>query len=305
MIQAEGLRRSYGETVAVDAVSFEIASGEIVGLLGHNGAGKTTIMKMLTGYLEPDEGRIEIDGVDIQDDPDRVQEGLGYLPESLPIYPEMIVADYLDYVASLRGVAEAERANALARTLEATDLIDRALDPIATLSRGFQQRVGVAQAIVHQPRFLILDEPTNGLDPSQTQQMRELILRLAEEATVILSTHIMQEVDAVCSRVMMLRSGRLALDQSLADLKRSDRLILHTSSPEQVVVDAVSSIGTVAVEGSTLCLAQLDDGEPIDSFAARVAERLVTSGVVLNALYPEKRDLETVFRDVSEAADAI
>lgn len=300
MIQAEGLRRCYGDTVAVDAVSFEIAPGEIVGLLGHNGAGKTTIMKMLTGYLEPDEGSITIDGTDVLEDPARVQAELGYLPESLPIYPEMIVADYLDYVASLRGVPSEERPTVIARTLEATDLLDRALEPISTLSRGYQQRVGVAQAIVHSPRFLILDEPTNGLDPSQTQQMRELIRRLADEATVILSTHIMQEVDAVCSRVMMLRAGQLALDRSLDELKRSDRLVLKTSSPEQAVVDAIADIGGVSADSTGLLVTQSGSDQPIDDFAATVAERLVNGGVVVNALYPEKRDLESVFREVSE-----
>ena len=300
MIQAQGLRRCYGETVAVDAVSFEIAPGEIVGLLGHNGAGKTTIMKMLTGYLEPDEGNIIIDGTDVLEDPARVQAQLGYLPESLPIYPEMIVADYLDYVASLRGVPSDDRPAAIARTLEATDLLGHALEPISTLSRGYQQRVGVAQAIVHTPRFLILDEPTNGLDPSQTQQMRELIRRLADDATVILSTHIMQEVDAICSRVMMLRAGQLALDRSLDDLKRSDRLVLKTSSSEPTVLKAIGDISTASADSTGFLVSQAGTDQSIDAFAATVAERLVNGGVVVNALYPEKRDLESVFREVSE-----
>ncbi len=300
MIQAQGLRRCYGETVAVDAVSFEIAPGEIVGLLGHNGAGKTTIMKMLTGYLEPDEGTITIDGTDVLEDPARVQAELGYLPESLPIYPEMIVADYLDYVASLRGVPRDDRPVAIARTLEATDLLERALEPISTLSRGYQQRVGVAQAIVHSPRFLILDEPTNGLDPSQTQQMRELIRRLADDATVILSTHIMQEVDAICSRVMMLRAGQLALDRSLDELKRSDRLVLKTSSSEHAVLEAIGDISSASADSTGFLVTQSSTDQAIDAFAATVAERLVNGGVVVNALYPEKRDLESVFREVSE-----
>ena len=244
MIDAEGLTRRYGETLAVDSVSFSIGGGEIVGLLGHNGAGKTTIMKMLTGYLEPSAGRALVDGVDVAADPEAVQARLGYLPENCPVYPEMAVVDYLDYVAGLRGVAE--RQSALRQVLASTDLADRALDTIGTLSRGYQQRVGVAQAIVHAPQVLILDEPTSGLDPSQTEQMRQLIRRLAEQATVILSTHIMQEVDAVCDRVMILRAGELAVDERLSALKESTRVTLATDASQEAVAAAVGDFATVA-----------------------------------------------------------
>ncbi|MEM8768564.1 MAG: ABC transporter ATP-binding protein, partial [Pseudomonadota bacterium] len=158
MVEAEQLARRYGDFLAVDNVSFTISQGEIVGLLGHNGAGKTTIMKMLTGYLEPSAGRVIVDGIDLSADPKTVQERLGYLPENLPLYPELSVADYLDYAARLRGI---EPAAAVRRAIEATELQSKALEPIATLSRGFKQRVGVAQAILHEPRLLILDEPTN------------------------------------------------------------------------------------------------------------------------------------------------
>ena len=236
MIDAEGLTRRYGETLAVNDVSFTIGKGEIVGLLGHNGAGKTTIMKMLTGYLEPSAGqRARSMAWTWSRDAQAIQRRLGYLPENCPVYPEMTVVGYLDYVAGLRGVDN--RPLALREVLAATELTDRALDAIGTLSRGYQQRVGVAQAIVHKPALLILDEPTNGLDPSQTQHMRELIVRLARQATVILSTHIMQEVDAVCDRVMILRAGELALDERLSALKESARVTLATdASLEQIPV---------------------------------------------------------------------
>ena len=302
MIDAEELTRRYGETLAVDSVSFSIGGGEIVGLLGHNGAGKTTIMKMLTGYLEPSAGRVRVDGYDVGEAPEAVQQRLGYLPENCPVYPEMTVVEYLDYVAGLRHVAD--RASALKEVLAATDLEGRAHDPIGTLSRGFQQRVGVAQAIVHKPQLLILDEPTNGLDPSQTQQMRDLIRRLAENATVILSTHIMQEVDAVCDRVMILRAGRLALDERITDLQRSDRMVLRTDAPQQVVESAVTGFAEVAGHDGGYAF----DGVSDDAGRAELARRLVGAGIAVHALAAEMRDLETVFREVSaeteEADDA-
>ncbi|MEE8042054.1 MAG: ABC transporter ATP-binding protein [Pseudomonadales bacterium] len=242
MIKAEHLSRSYGDFVAVDDVSFEIPHGEIVGLLGHNGAGKTTIMKMLTGYLEPSGGRVEVNGVSVEDAPEIVQRELGYLPERVPVYPEMSVVDYLEYTAALRGVSRSERAAAVRTAILETDLTEKALDPIATLSRGYQQRVGVAQAILDRPKVLILDEPTNGLDPSQTQHMRGLIKQLAREATVILSTHIMQEVNAICDRVMILRNGRLVLDEQLDTLTASRQLLLSSDAPLSAVRNAIAGV---------------------------------------------------------------
>ena len=298
MIDAEGLTRRYGDTLAVDDVSFTIGKGEIVGLLGHNGAGKTTIMKMLTGYLEPSAGRVKVDGLDVAETPQAVRQRLGYLPEKCPVYPEMTVVGYLDYVAGLRDVDN--RPLALREVLGATDLTDRALDPIGTLSRGYQQRVGVAQAIVHKPQLLILDEPTNGLDPSQTQHMRELIVRLAEHATVILSTHIMQEVDAVCDRVMILRAGELALDERLAALQESARVALGTDAPLGDVKAAVHGFATVA--GSGAGYAVEFEGAADETRIAELAKRLVEGGIAVHSLAPEKRDLETVFREVNSAA---
>ena len=302
MIDAEELTRRYGETLAVDSVSFSIGSGEIVGLLGHNGAGKTTIMKMLTGYLEPNAGHVSVDGHDVVEVPEVVQQRLGYLPENCPVYPEMTVVEYLDYVAGLRHVED--RPSALKEVLGATDLGGRAFDLIGTLSRGFQQRVGVAQAIVHKPQLLILDEPTNGLDPSQTQQMRDLIRALAENATVILSTHIMQEVDAVCDRVMILRAGRLALDERMTDLQRSERMVLRTDASEQAVASAVTGFADVMPRDGGYAF----DGLADDPSRAELTRRLVGAGIAVHSLAAEKRDLETVFREVSaetgEADDA-
>ena len=180
MLEAKSLVRSYGDFKAVDDVSFTIGDGQIVGLLGHNGAGKTTIMKMLSGYLEPDQGSVFFDGRDIADDLTSFQHHLGYLPESLPVYQDMVVADYLDYAADLKGMSPSEKRPEIKRVVQETGIQEKILSPIATLSRGYKQRVGVAQAILGNPKLLILDEPTNGLDPSQTEQMRTLIRQVAQ-----------------------------------------------------------------------------------------------------------------------------
>ncbi len=249
MIRVEALTRNYGDLTAVDQVSFEIGPGEIVGLLGHNGAGKTTIMKMMTGYLEPTGGSIEIDGLDLATARTAVQSRIGYLPENDPLYPEMTVIDYLDYAAELHGVPEAERLQRIREAIHKTALASKAADPIGTLSRGYRQRVGVAQAILHHPQVLILDEPTNGLDPTQVQHMRELIRALSQQATVIISTHILQEVQALCNRVIIIRNGRKALDATMDELQAGKRLLVAVDAgPERALELFKSVAGVKAVE---------------------------------------------------------
>ncbi|MCI5158128.1 MAG: ABC transporter ATP-binding protein, partial [Candidatus Electrothrix sp. AUS1_2] len=221
MIKVEHLTRKYGDFTAVDDVSFEIGQGEIVGLLGHNGAGKTTIMKMITGYLEPTEGNITIDGLDVGRDRREIQKKIGYLPENCPVYPEMTVLDYLEYSAALHGVKEQDRPTLIREAVARTALEAKASKQLSTLSRGYRQRTGVAQAILHKPDILILDEPTNGLDPTQIQHMRTLIRELAETSTVIISTHILQEVQAICDRVIIIKDGSVALDARVDGLQQN------------------------------------------------------------------------------------
>lgn len=301
MIEAKNLVRHYGDFAAVDDVSFRIEAGEVVGLLGHNGAGKTTIMKMLTGFLEPSAGVIEVDGVSVRDNPKAAQAMMGYLPESLPLYPELTVVDYLSYAAQLRNL---EPQQAVRDAVAATQLEEKAFDPISTLSRGYKQRVGVAQAILHKPNFLILDEPSNGLDPSQIQHIRELIRELAKSATIILSTHIMQEVDAVCDRAIILRSGRIVVDERLSDLQETTELSVR-STPQADVVDLLSGHAAVA---SCNAVApghwQIGLQGDVHASAAQVAETLVGAGVPIFELAPQSRDLETVFREVNAVAVA-
>jgi len=301
MIQVEHLTRRYGDLVAVDDVSFHIDHGEVVGLLGHNGAGKTTIMKMLTGFLEPTSGRIRIDDLEIGKDTRAIQTRIGYLPENCPVYPEMTVIDYLDYHASLHHVAPGQRAAAIAQAIRRTALQDKSVQSIQTLSRGYRQRVGVAQAILHQPDIIILDEPTNGLDPTQILHMRDLIRELAKTATVIVSTHILQEVQAVCDRVLILRAGRLVVDSRLGILQEGRRLLVSVDAEAADVLAKVAGVAAVEVRGKAdgrLTYVLVAD----DAAAPGVAAALAASGRKLYALQPEQRDLEAVFAEVNEVA---
>jgi ABC-2 type transport system ATP-binding protein len=306
MIEVDSLSRRYGKVTAVEEVSFTIGGNEVVGLLGHNGAGKTTVMRMLSGYLEPSAGSINIGGLDLAENAHEIQQQLGYLPENPPLYPDMMVADYLDYVATLKGIAKAQRLPAIREALASTDLAERALDKISTLSRGLKQRVGVAQAILGRPRLLILDEPTNGLDPHQTEHMRELIRRLARRATVILSTHIMQEVDASCDRVMILRNGRLVLDRELNELRDSRTLRLRTSNDNDQlatllrrmpqVIELYESVPRESCRQFTL---ELHGEADMDRAASNIAHCVQAAGARLFELQPVAPDLGTVFREVN------
>lgn len=310
MLEVSQLSRCYGTFVAVDEVSFDIAQGEIVGLLGHNGAGKTTIMKMLSAYLEPNQGTIRFNGIDLAAEPKKVQSQLGYLPENLPLYPELLVADYLDYAATLKGLRGTMKQQEIKRVVRATEIDVKLLEPISTLSRGYKQRVGVAQAVLGQPSLLILDEPTNGLDPTQTEHMRELIRDIASQATVILSTHILQEVDAVCDRVLILRDGKLVVDEKLRTLHHSNHLLVHTSLDEQQMGTALAGLSIVdrcdVMENEvgdfhfrlTLC----EDGDRARLANAQVAETIIAEGGSLYQLYTEHRDLETLFKEVNQHA---
>ena len=278
-------------------------------ITGPTGAGKTTIMKMLTGYLEPSEGRIRIDEFDIENQSKAAQRQIGYLPENLPVYAEMSVADYLYFAARMRGVVAAEVDAAVRLAIARTDLAAKAFAPIATLSRGYKQRVGVAQAIIHQPKLLILDEPTNGLDPQQTQQMRELIRELAKHATVILSTHIMQEVDALCDRVLILRNGELVVDERLATLRNSNTLLLATDANEAALSQLIKQLPIDRLQAGDSKEGQFSytlhaRGEAaLDECAAALAEQLVKAGHRLYGLTPHQRDLESLFRDVNRVTE--
>jgi ABC-2 type transport system ATP-binding protein len=226
VIKAQGLTKRYGGLTAIQNVSFEVAKGEVVGFLGPNAAGKTTTMRILTGYLPASEGSASVGGFDLALDPRSAKRVTGYLPETPPLYPEMLVHEYLHYVATLHDVPRGERRDKVARAIASCGLETVSERVIRTLSKGYRQRVGLGGAIVHDPAVLILDEPTAGLDPIQIDEIRKLIRRLAEEQgrTVVLSTHIMGEVEAICKRVLLIAFGKLRLDAPLEVLKAQGSL---------------------------------------------------------------------------------
>jgi ABC-2 type transport system ATP-binding protein len=219
MIEVKGLVKSYGAKRAVAGVTFTVKRGDILGFLGPNGAGKSTTMKMITGFLRPDAGTATVDGIDVTVDPVAVKKKLGYLPESAPAYPEMTVEEFLGFIADVRGFRNGSRTAQVDRAITLTHLAPVRSQTIETLSKGFKQRVGFAQALVHDPAALVLDEPTDGLDPNQKNEVRTLIKNMAVEKAVILSTHILEEVDAICNRVIIISQGRVVADETPAQLR--------------------------------------------------------------------------------------
>ena len=316
MLEVRDIHRAYGPVKAVDGVSFRVDSGEIVGLLGHNGAGKTTIMKILSGYLEPDTGSLWYEGSDVTRQPAIVQNTLGYLPENLPVYPDLTVGECLDYAADLKGLSGADKRAAIRHAVDATELGDRLDAPVATLSRGLKQRVGVAQAVLGRPSVLILDEPSNGLDPAQTEHMRALIRRLAEDATVILSSHVMQEVEALCSRVLVIDQGRLALDERLDALRNQGELQLRCTADAALLRDMLPAPlrtslsftlqdSCVDADGTTWRTFDIDTGDRTlsDGELARLNRTLVEHGVEVACLQRNHRTLHELFMEVTAPRD--
>lgn len=306
MIKVENLGRNYGTFKAVSSLSFEVPKGQIVGLLGHNGAGKTTTLKMLTGYLEPSVGRVTINGLDVQENAFKVQSNLGYLPEVTPLYPDMSIVDYLDYVGKMRGLSDESRPDAIRDAIKATDLAAKASSPIRTLSKGYKQRVGVAQAILHKPELLVLDEPTSGLDPSQIISMRNLIKELSKHSTVIVSTHIMQEVEAICDRVIIILQGKLALDARLDEIRKNNCIYMTLDRSEddlRALCAQYSEVSKIVCEGKEgdLCSYRLYlPQNSVKVFVPKLAQELCSKGWNIYSLSPEQRTLETVFKEVNQ-----
>jgi len=220
MVKADKLVKDFGSLRAVDGISFKVEKGDVLGFLGPNGAGKSTTMKMITGFLSPTGGTATLDGYDVTKDPLEVKKRFGYLPERSAGYPEMTVVEFLTYIAKTRGYRTKEAAReCLAKAIESCQLVEVQTQSIDTLSKGYRQRVGLAQAILHDPPVLILDEPTDGLDPIQKHEVRKLIRSMAKEKAIILSTHILEEVEAICNRVIIIDKGRVLVDETPEELK--------------------------------------------------------------------------------------
>ena len=242
MIQVEGLSKNYARHVAVNNISFAVEKGDIVGFLGPNGAGKTTTMRILTCFMPPTTGRANVAGFDVFDQPFEVKKRIGYLPETPPLYPEMSVTDYLTFVARLKNVAAGDVKNQVERVMERCSVADVRAKLISKLSKGYRQRVGLAQAIIHNPDVLILDEPTSGLDPKQITETRDLIKGLAGDHTIILSTHILPEVEAICRKVVIINRGQIVATDSVERLKHSrgeNAVQVHVETEGQASAESV------------------------------------------------------------------
>jgi ABC-2 type transport system ATP-binding protein len=305
LIEAQALSKSYGPVQALDEVSFSIELGEIVGLLGPNGAGKTTALQILTGYLQPDSGAVRISGKDINDYPLEVKKSIGYLPETAPAYGEMIVYDYLQYVAAVHNIRDDRR---VVDTLKTCGLTEMAHKRIRELSRGYRQRVGLAYALIHDPQMLILDEPTAGLDPNQIIEVRDLIRRISKDKTIILSTHILQEVEALCDRVVIIHGGRILLDQHTDTLRQSlgnrASLVLKVDGGNYGQLSA--GIGQLPgveeveqredPEGLTACVVRTTGERDL---RPELAKYVAENGYTLYELARETTSVEQVFRQLT------
>jgi ABC-2 type transport system ATP-binding protein len=305
MITVTDLRKSYGSVQALQGVSFHVDAGEIIGLLGPNGAGKTTMMKILTGYLQPSDGTVEVDGLDVLTQALQVQQRIGYLPETAPLYPELSVQESLKMIADLRQIPEDEQPARLSRAIGATGLEGHLTRPIGQLSKGYRQRVGLAQAIMHMPRLLILDEPTIGLDPTQIVEVRNLIRSLAGNSTVLLSTHILSEVEAICDRVIILLNGEIKADARLADLEATTDVILvleegaPDASTDLLALKGVRSIEATPAPGGLVYRVQTADSLDLRPAIYTLARE---EGWPLVELRRDQRTLETVFSELASAA---
>ena len=219
LINAKNLKKSFDQFIAVDKINLQVDRGEVVGFLGPNGAGKSTTMKMLTGFLEPDDGEIFINGIDLKSNPLKAKEYIGYLPEGAPSYSDMIVSDFLSFIGKMRGLRNKKLSNRLEEMADQINLKEMWDRPVETLSKGFKRRVGIAQALIHDPDILILDEPTDGLDPNQKHEMRNLIKKISKNKAIVISTHILEEVEAVCSRAIIIANGKLLANDTPQNLE--------------------------------------------------------------------------------------
>ena len=304
MIELRDIEKSYGETRALKGISFSIARGEVVGLLGPNGAGKTTAIKIIVGYLLPSAGSATVAGLDVVEHPLAVQERIGYLPENAPLYHDMLVQDYLGFMADMRGLELDRRRTRLSAVVEACGIGGVLTRPIGQLSKGYRQRVGFATALLHDPEILVLDETTTGLDPNQIIEVRSLIRRLGKTKTVILSTHILSEVEATCDRAVILIDGRVRADDTLAGLTRSRAQVVTLATPDlesarQALAALPGVSGVEVLRGPdgfhTLRLALATD----DAIGERVADLAQRRGWKLRELRRDDRSLEQVFRELT------
>jgi len=308
LIEASDLRKQFGDIVAVNGISLNVERGEVLGFLGPNGAGKSTTMKMLTGFLEPDAGSARIAGIDVLENPKMARAKLGYLPEGAPCYGDMTARAFLTFIAEIRGFDRAEGGKRVAAAVDKTELHSVLEQRIDTLSKGFKRRVAIAQAILHDPQVLIMDEPTDGLDPNQKHQVRKLIAGMAKDKAIIVSTHILEEVEAVCSRAIIINRGRIVADGTAEDLMR--RLPYHNTIALKVATaraeaiakalgdfSAISKVERVGVANGRVQLRAVPSvGAPIP---AELASMIRTRLIEAEEVQVERGNLDDVFRQIT------
>ena len=313
MIEITNLSKRFGGLIAMDDVSFRVSRGNVLGFLGPNGAGKSTTMKMITGFIAPDAGSVVVGGDDIALHPVEVKRRIGYLPEGAPLYGDMTVKGFLGFIAEIRGYRGPERSQRVDRAVELLSLGSVIGQPIETLSKGFKRRVGLAQALLHDPQVLILDEPTDGLDPNQKHDVRELIRSMAEDKIIVLSTHILEEVDAVCDRAIIIADGRIVSDGTPAEL--AARSIMHNAvsitvrgqeadgiRDELAGLDDVRGVDVVELGGERLRLQVFPEGKAV--IIERVGRMVRERGWAIEELHVERGKLDEVFRRVTVGEDA-
>lgn len=298
-VSVNSLTKIYGTQKAVDNISFSLKKGEIVGFLGPNGAGKSTTMKMITGYLPPTNGKVSVCGIDVQEKPLDVHKKLGYLPEANPLYYDMYVREYLEFSAGLHKIQNPT--NRIAEMIQLTGLTKEAHKKISMLSKGYKQRVGLAQAMLHNPEVLVLDEPTSGLDPNQIVEIRDLIIRIGKEKTVLLSTHIMQEVQAMCSRVIIINNGKLVADDAIGKLQQANenQMILVVAFEQDNTEPFIKRLKHLQnYEAVNERKWKLFTDKPED-LRKEVMQMALDNNLGIQSIQAESRSLEEIFRNLT------
>lgn len=306
MILINNLSKSYGTVKALENASLTIQKGEIVGLLGPNGAGKTTLIKIITGYLQPDSGSVTIEELDIIENTEKIQKRIGYLPENAPLYPELTVLEYLQMIANLRQIPQDEQNDAILYALKAVSLDEVLNRRIGQLSKGMRQRVGLAQAIIHKPEILILDEPTVGLDPTQIVEIRAMIKRLSKQCTILFSTHILSEVEATCDRVVMIMNGKIKADSNLGELSRTNNVILVLEQDQaDIIKDLKNLSGVINVDKQKstghICIYKIE-GKAHSDLTPLIYRLATEKQWPVRELRNDIRTLESVFNELAIAA---
>jgi ABC-2 type transport system ATP-binding protein len=315
MIVLDRLTKKFGELTAVDGITLAVEEGEVLGFLGPNGAGKTTTMRMIAGYLEPSDGAARVCGFDLAREPIEAKRRIGYLPEGAPLYGDMTCRGLLAFVADVRGFGQAERRRAIDRVVEMIELGDVADRPIETLSKGFKRRVGLAQALIHDPPVLILDEPTDGLDPNQKYHVRALIRSMAKNKAIIVSTHILEEVEAACSRAVIIAEGRVVADgtaeELLARLPEHNSVVATVPSIEAAAARTAmhdlalsNAVSLSEAQADGLVTFRLATRQGLPAPLAEVAHRLKAAGITVEALRVERARLDDVFRVLTTRTEA-